>query len=360
MLVRFQINKNHFIFLIYFFIELLKRINKNEYSIPKNTNNLLIYISHFFSFIFYLIEKRNSKNITKEKNLSFKHKETYSFKIIMLIIFCCILDLINYYPMEDFQLLKGIELISNQIQEFYMLILILLEKIFFKTKYYKHHYLSFFLFLIYPIYNFIKIYESNKNQYHILRFFLFYIYHCFFHYYPMAFVYIIYYHINRNYFVSIYLLSCIKGLLCIIGTIIIEIFIYYPNELSLFINTSKYNFAHYFHMFISLIYMILQNYLYILILLFFQPTFTGITLIYIPTIKTLLKFTKDFNIIELFFQFIFFFSITIYLEIIILSCFNLEYNVKIKIEERARLTIISEITDDEETETSIELNKTIC
>ena len=60
MLIKVHVNKKHLIFLIYFFIELIKRISKTQYtSFPKNANNILIFISHFFSIIFYLIIKRN-------------------------------------------------------------------------------------------------------------------------------------------------------------------------------------------------------------------------------------------------------------------------------------------------------------
>ena len=76
MLINIHVNKKHFIFLIYFFFELLKRQFKSKYtSIPKNANNLLIFISHFLSFIFYLIEKWNTKNKNKEKEnkIDFKY-----------------------------------------------------------------------------------------------------------------------------------------------------------------------------------------------------------------------------------------------------------------------------------------------
>ena len=52
MLIKVYVNKKHLIFLIYFFIELIKRISKDQYTnIEKNTNNLLIFISHFFKKI---------------------------------------------------------------------------------------------------------------------------------------------------------------------------------------------------------------------------------------------------------------------------------------------------------------------
>ena len=334
MLIKVYVNKKHLIFLIYFFIELIKRISKDQYTnIDKNANNLLIFISHFFSFIFYLIEKKNSKKKKNVNEIKFNYNNNDLFKIIILIFFCSILDLINFYPMHNFPLLKGIKLVIDNTQEFYMFVCIILEKMFLKIKYYKHHYLSFNIFLIYLIYNLIVL--KNSQKYEISKLFIYSIYYCFFHYYPMAFVYIIYYHINNCYYISIFLISFIKGILCIIGTICIEYFINYPKQNYFFINTSNYDYYHYFYMFLTLICMTIQNYLCILMILFFKPTFFGITLIYVPTIKFLHNLIKkNFskkpldNLNILIFQLILFFSISIYLEIITLGFFNLDYNVK--------------------------------
>ena len=336
MLINVHLNKKHFIFLIYFFTELIKRIFKSQYAtIPKNTNNLLIFISHFLSLILYLIEKWNSKNKNKENKINFKYDKYHLFKIIMLIFFCSLLDLITYYPIENFPILKVIKLLISKILEFYMIVCFILEKMFLKIKYYRHHYLSFVLFLIYPIYNLIKINNEN-SEYNIIKLFIYSIFYCFFHYYPMIFVYVIYYYIDRKYFISIYLISCIKGIICIIGTITIEYFINYPKQLFFFINTSKYYWNDFIFMFLVLIFMTLQNYLYILIILYFSPTFTGITFAYVTIIKLILNFKTNFyqEMSDLIFHFIFLFSVCIYLEIISLNCFNLDYNIKQKISKR--------------------------
>ena len=240
--------------------------------------------------------------------------------------------------MQNFPLLKGIKLVIDNTQEFYIFVCIILEKMFLKIKYYKHHYLSFVLFLIYPIYNLIKINYDNP-EYSILKIFLHLIYYCFFHYYPMGFVYVIYYYMDRKYFISIYLISCIKGIICIIGTITIEYFNNYPKQLFFFINTSKYNFINYFFMFCTLICMTIQNYLHILIILYFTPTFTGITFAYVSTILSIIDILSNKKEIseEIFtfiFQIICIFSICIYLEMISLNCFNLDYNIKQNISNR--------------------------
>ena len=185
MLIKVYVNKKHLIFLIYFFIELIKRISKTQYtSFPKNANNILIFISHFFSIIFYLITKRNSKNAKRENEIIFKYDKNGIFKIIILIIFCSILDLINYYPMQNFPLLKGINSITDNLHEFCIFVCLILEKMLLKIQYYEHHYLSFCLFLIYSLYYLINLYYKNSRKYSILRIFIYSIYYCFFHYYP--------------------------------------------------------------------------------------------------------------------------------------------------------------------------------
>ena len=364
MLINIHVNKKHFIFLIYFFFELLKRQFKSKYtSIPKNANNLLIFISHFLSFIFYLIEKWNSKNKKKQNRINFIYVIKHLFHAIMLIFFCSLLDLITYYPVENFPILKQFILIKSKITEFYMIVCFILEKMFLKIKYYKHHYLSFVLFLIYPIYNLIKINYDNP-EYSILKIFLHLIYYCFFHYYPMGFVYVIYYYMDRKYFISIYLISCIKGIICIIGTITIEYFNNYPKQLFFFINTSKYNFINYFFMFCTLICMTIQNYLHILIILYFTPTFTGITFAYVSTILSIIDILSNKKEIseEIFtfiFQIICIFSICIYLEMISLNCFNLDYNVKYKIKNRANKSIGWGLSDSIDSLPISELDQTI-
>ena len=367
MLINIHVNKKHFIFLIYFFFELLKRQFKSKYpSIPKNANNLLIFISHFLSFIFYLIEKWNSKNKNKEKEnkIDFIYVIKHLFHAIMLIFFCSILDLITYYPVENFPILKQFTLIKSNITEFYMIVCFILEKMFLKIKYYKHHYLSFVLFLIYPIYNLIKINNEKNHDYSILKIFLHLIYYCFFHYYPMGFVYVIYYYLDRKYFISIYLISCIKGIICIIGTITIEYFNNYPKQLFFFINTSKYNFINYFFMFCTLICMTIQNYLHILIILYFLPSFTGITFAYVSTILSIIDILSNKKEIseEIFtfiFQIICIFSICIYLEMISLGCFNLDYNVKKAIKNRAISSIEWGLSDSIDSLPISELDQTI-
>ena len=132
--------------------------------------------------------------------------------------------------MQNFPLLKGINSITDNLHEFCIFVCLILEKMFLKIQYYKHHYLSFCLFLIYSLYYLINLYYKNSRKYSILRIFIYSIYYCFFHYYPMIFVYIIYYHIDRCYFINIFLISFIKGILCIIGTIFIEFFINYPKQ----------------------------------------------------------------------------------------------------------------------------------
>ena len=83
-------------------------------------------------------------------------------------------------------------------------------------------------------------------------------------------------------------------------------------------------------MFFTLICMILQNYLSVLIILYFKPTFIGIAIIYIPIVKSVhdLINGNSLNKIYLIIQLLFLFSISIYLEIISLGCFDLDYNIK--------------------------------
>ena len=225
----------------------MKRIFKELLDIQKtetkktenrdNFRNFEMFLSHIFILYFYYDESKKLKalqkddidssrisilnthlNIPSNKRGKVKiHKE----QIWILIIISSLLHLIAYFPME--RLFREINVNLNNITGFYILIIIIIEKLILNTKFSYHHILSSIVLLIFTIIGLmtVKIEKKYELSKLIIDLLVYSCYHCI----PMALIYNIYSYIHNNYFVSLYSLSGFGAIISLFFTLILEFFI---------------------------------------------------------------------------------------------------------------------------------------
>ena len=155
----FYFKKTHLIFLLYFFIELSKRLIKEKQNKLFNDNytkNLQIFLSHTISILFYLIQ---NKNMGKEMNENKKKLVQYPLKNILnsnkpqkknkknqsllLIFLSSILHLISYNSFNQNNFLSFDFINPDNTVGFFVIILFLIEK--------KYSILTFFFIIFYQL-----------------------------------------------------------------------------------------------------------------------------------------------------------------------------------------------------------------
>ena len=170
MLISLYFSKLHILVLVYVVVEFAKRMMKEQYYATKtkenkeltenNVRNVEMFISHTLIFIAYFLEKKN-RNISEEKTKEEENSEyrimllknTENFqklqhqkivekfeKVWILIIIISLLNIISYFPIDT--IYTKIYVNGNNSIGFYILILLICEKIMLKTEYSSHHYLS--------------------------------------------------------------------------------------------------------------------------------------------------------------------------------------------------------------------------
>ena len=348
----FYFKKIHLIFVFYFFIELSKRLIKEQQNklFSKNAfRNLQMFLSHTTSILFYFVQNKNmgkemiknnkfpSKNILyKEEKQNLKHIRK---KYLLLIFLTSILHLISYYPLKEYDIINFDCINIDNITGLFVIILFLVEKKILKTKFCSHHILSIILLSLLNIF-IIFIDNQNSSSSNILKILYTLVIYSIYHYLTLALVYNIFYYINNKYFISLYYIFGIQGLISFILTIFF-ILLFKDNSIIEIYNNTTFN--EYIWPFLVFICMSIENILQILILYFFKPSFICIIYVIVPLINLtsdILKliFSKEdefkykgsifFLII---YQFIILFSVLVYIEILVLTFYGLDKGVKNKI-----------------------------
>ena len=204
-------------------------------------NSLITECTLSFSFIFYYIEKKRTKNYKENKNLSktkkknyphenLKKKEFYfcpnksKWKFIFMCIFTSSVKFFytfffffftNYLCKQNMKdLMLNIHMIPG------IFFMYFFSKNILKRNYYKHHIL---MIIIIPLISIplsilnLIMYRVEKNGFLQIYNYLFYSSLLFF---CTMLMYVCYKYIIENYFVSIYLLNCYEGIILTIYTIL--------------------------------------------------------------------------------------------------------------------------------------------
>ena len=361
----FYFQKAHLIFIFYFFIEISKRLMKDQQNKLFSDNsfrNLQMFSSHIMSIFFYLIQKKNLKKEINEKNESLiinyhknvlnnnkeEEKKDIRKNILLLIILSSILHIISYFPYREYDIINTRFINLTNTYGLFSIISFFIEKKMLKSKFFTHHILSIIILFII---SFLTIYnEINEYTYNDIFEVLFNLFfYSIFHYLTLALIFNIYYFINKNYFISLYYISGIQGLISFIITIILIIiykFLLKESHIIKIYNNTKLN--EYIWPFLIFICMTLQNILYILILYFFKPSFICITYADLPLLHLILKiikliFYKDFEwkdksstiLFQIIIIILSLFSVLVYTEILVLKFCGFDKNVKEKIKVRS-------------------------
>ena len=308
-MISFRFHKYHLIILIYIIIELIKRIFRESLQIPKtekkktenrdNLRNLQMFLSHILILYFYYDEIKKIKSLQKAQvdssNISILnthltipksqrgkvkiHKE----QIWLLILITSLLHLIAYFPMQ--RLFREMDVNLNNMTGFYILIIIIIEKIILKTQFSYHHILSGIILIIFTIVSLILV--KIEKGYDFINLIVDLLVYCSYHCIPMALIFNIYSYVHKNYYVSLYLLSGFSAIISLICTLILEFFI--PGKTILTI-IADFQLKDYFYNFLIFICMGIQNFLNILILIYFKPCVIGILSSFFPTLKMFIDF----------------------------------------------------------------------
>ena len=308
-MISFRFHKYHLIILIYIIIELIKRIFRESLQIPKtekkktenrdNFRNLQMFLSHILILYFYYDEIKKIKSLQKAQvdssNISILnthltipksqrgkvkiHKE----QIWLLILITSLLHLIAYFPMQ--RLFREMDVNLNNMTGFYILIIIIIEKIILKTQFSYHHILSGIILIIFTIVSLILV--KIEKGYDFINLIVDLLVYCSYHCIPMALIFNIYSYVHKNYYVSLYLLSGFSAIISLICTLILEFFI--PGKTILTI-IADFQLKDYFYNFLIFICMGIQNFLNILILIYFKPCVIGILSSFFPTLKMFIDF----------------------------------------------------------------------
>jgi len=305
MLIFIDIQKKHFIYIIFFMI--LNFISEYIISLSKIKipYSLVYKICEICLILFYIIEKYLSKN----ENDKFNEKNQILIPIIILIMCYFIFNFIYLYPIK-------FSVPINDVEEYMIIIifLILIEKICFKNYFYSHQILSFNIIIILFLYFLINNIIQSKLKLSYLLLSL----KC----YSYSFRYQLIKYINMKYYINIYLLGSISGIFGLIQYLI-------QYELDLF-QFNLYNIFLFILLFIIFIINVYLEYkiIYELGTIFrFMSDFISI---YISKII----FNEKFDSILI--GLISIICCLIYLEIIQLNFCNLNKNTKINIEKRMK------------------------
>ena len=316
MMISFTFHRYHFIIVAYVIIELMKRIFKELLEIQKtetkktenrdNFRNFQMFLSHIFILYFYFDETKKLKSLQKDEldssrisilntHLNIPTSERGKVKIHkeqiwILILISSLLHLIAYFPME--RLFREMNVNLNNITGFYILIIIIIEKIILNTQYSYRHILSCTILVIFTIISLILVKIEKKYSFTNLIVDL--LVYCGYHCIPMALIFNIYSYVHKNYYVSLYSLSGFGAIISLICTLILEFFI--PGKTILTI-ISEFKIKDYFLYFFIFICMGIQNLINILILIYFKPCVIAVLSSFFPTLKMFIDLVmkKKFN-----------------------------------------------------------------
>ena len=218
---------------------------------------------YIFSIILYIIEKKQNQSTKKEKkNFSFynfnkidySYIKDYRFKLILiksiLLIFICFLISILLYTLKVNN--KGFKLYFTSLS-FAFITIFFFNFILFHKKIYKHHKIALYIIILFNIP--IFIYYSTKTQIERELFNIAY-FICY------SIIFIIYQFIIEKYYMSVYFIFFIEGLMNFISTIIILIIII-KKEIN-------FNFSYKDYIINNIFYFILQLF-YLLNIYYFSP-----------------------------------------------------------------------------------------
>ena len=302
MCIVFHLRKEFLLIFLCVFVGIIREIYFHNVQVIKNLKILFHNLSKFCLIMCYFIEKKISKS-------KIQIKEKFDIKLMVLMfIFMLIFEIIAFkieftakkYDIDEFKLLLQI------ISYFYI------ERIIFKNPIYSHHLLSIIICLLLLIFVLIE-YSLYKRLLIILYALL--------GEYCYAFYFLLMKYINTTYFINIYLLVSISGILniCI--------------QLPSFIKSSDVKIQSIYLFYILI--MIIYYYFHFHVIKKLGPIHsTIIDIISYCIIKLYYHSLPYNNIINLFLCII---SLLIYLEIIELNFCGLNENIKIEIEERGKI-----------------------
>ena len=350
-IIEFTWNNNYkYIFIHIFFMSLKNYYCYSDKPTNKKNNNSIIMFelitecSLTFLIIPFLIEKYRKKNLIKiyEKNFSSKLKNIkYKNNIIKILILIIISSLIKLnYTIIMFEVFIEYFYEINKYSDYYSNSIIMLSLISFifikikilKKKFYLHHLISMLLIIItlIPI-AIISLSIKNIKKNLGFKFFL-YIYFYFFNFFLVTLGYMIYKILIEKYFLSIYLINCLKGLFYIFYTFILYNFKIKNGNKDIYEAPIDFD---YLNLFISCIIQIIINVMIKLIIYHFEEIFVLIAFFTIYAIYTILNIILGKNEnnlkieISLYLLNIFLFlNILIFIEVIIIKKFNLEKKTK--------------------------------
>ena len=294
----FHFRKEYLLIFLCIFVWTIREIYIQNVKVFDDLSLLFSYLSEFCLIICYFIEKRISKS-----NIQIKKK--FNIKLILLFIFTYIflrlstrIDLtVDKIDIEELTLL------------FQIISYLCIERIIFKNPIYSHHLLSIIICLLVFIY--VLTQDLQENSVLIILYALLGEY-CY------AFYFLFVKYINTTYFINIYLLTSVSGILniCI--------------ELPSLINSSYVKFQSIYLFYILI--MIIYYYCHCNVIKNLGPIHSTI----IDTISyCIIKIFYDLlHYNDIIYLFLCLFSLLIYLEIIELNFCGLNENIKIKIEER--------------------------
>ena len=312
------------LFPLLYFVPLLLRESLNNY-VSKNIYDLLNYLAFSSLFIFYFRDKKVSIKNKRKKGIKAKNFSKNKIIFILLsMIFLIIYNFLNIF----FNLKKqNVYKIRKIMQMFF---LFLNNSLFFKKTIYIHHNFSIFIIFIIIIAQIIKlklqvVHQIISNM--ISNF-------CY------AFSILLIKYINYTYFLSIFLLGSMLGLIeftmelsnmLIKNCNLIQEYNSIDNKLWIFILFFAHLSIHFmFH------YLIMK----------FNPIHSYISSSFAYTIYNLIINFKNQNIFELILDLIMLFACMVYLEILELNCCSMNYNLKKTIHNRAIKEIENIIDND--------------
>ena len=301
------------LFILLYFVPFLLRESLNNY-VSKNIYGLLNYFGFSSLLIFYFIEKKLTK--INKREIFFKEKRCFNKKIIF-ILFSMIFFIIYNYLNIFFNLKKQkIYKIRKRIQIFF---LFLNNSLFFEKTIYSHHIFSIIIIFIILIDQIIiiKLQIMNHLITNMITNFCY------------AFSILLMKYINYTYFVSIFLLGSILGLIEFIMELL-NILMKNSNLIKEY--NSIYNKLWIFILFLAHLSI---HFMFFYLIMKFNPIHSYMCSCFAYTIYNLIIDFKNQSITELIIDIIMVFSCMVYLEIIELNFCQLNYNLKKKIEDRS-------------------------
>ncbi len=301
MYIVFHFRKEYLLIFLCVFVGIILEIYTQNVEVIDDSTPLFHNLSHFSLIICYFIEKRILKS-------NIQIKEKFNIKLMLLFIFMYIflrfstrIDLtVDQYHIDELNIL--LQIVSY----------LYIERIIFKNPIYSHHLLSIIICQLVLILFLIK-YLLDKRLLIILYALL--------GEYCYAFFFLLIKYINTTYFINIYLLASIIGILniCI--------------ELPSFIEYSDVIFQsiYLFYLLISIIY----YYCHFTIIQNLGPIHSTIVDTISYCIIKLFYHSLHYN--DIIYLFLCLFSLLIYLEIIELNFCGLNKNIKIEIEKREKI-----------------------